>query len=215
MLPFPWRQGEHMTVIGDTGTGKTTLIARILTERKYVLSVRTKSDKTPLPGKHVRTAAAFKRLDIGRDGRVLLDPTYERQAYEIYHAFETVWREDGWTVNIDELYYLTSQLGAASRVIERQINRFLTQGRSKGISVVSGMQRPVSTTRFAMSQSSHLIAFRVEGRDRKTLQDAGGDDWAAAVLGLGRYEFAWYYRPERALWLGTLDPRSGELLSIS
>ncbi len=127
-----------MTVIGDTGTGKTTLIARILAERKYVLSVRTKSDKTPLPGKHVRTAAAFKRLDIGRDGRVLLDPAYERQAYEIYHAFETVWREDGWTVNIDELYYLTSQLGAASRVIERQINRFLTQGRSKGISVVSG-----------------------------------------------------------------------------
>jgi len=200
-----------MTVIGDTGTGKTTLIARILEERGYVLSVRTKADKTTLPGKRVRTAKEFARLDIHTHGRVLLDPPYERQATELYQAFETCWKEDGWTINIDELYYVTSQLGSASRIIERQINRFLTQGRSKNISIVCGMQRPVSTTRFAMSQSSHLIAFRVEGRDRKTLQDAGGDEWAASVLSLARYEFAWYYRPERQLWIGTLDPKTGVL----
>ena len=49
------------------------------------------------------------------------------------------------------------------------MERLLTQGRSKGISVVTGMQRPARISRFALSESTHTIAFFLEGRDRKLI----------------------------------------------
>lgn len=204
-LPFPWKQGEHMNVVGDTGTGKTTLCARLILERQFVLSLRTKADDTKLPGKVVKTANAWRKLLPENDPRTLLYPTYERQGPEIYSALETTWKEGGWCVYFDELYYLTSQIRGWSPHIERQINRMLTQGRSMKLTALTGMQRPVLTTRFAMSQATHLIAFRVEGRDRRTLQDVASDEWSDAVAGLGAYEFAWFHRPSRGIWIGKVQ----------
>ena len=37
-----WRQGEHITLVGPTGSGKTTLAKAILSKRAYVVFVATK-----------------------------------------------------------------------------------------------------------------------------------------------------------------------------
>jgi energy-coupling factor transporter ATP-binding protein EcfA2 len=196
-LPFLWRQGEHLTIVGDTGSGKTTLGAALLPARHHTIALRSKADDTALPGRYIRTAAAITRL---RDEpRFLLDPVYDQQAPQFWRALDAVWRQGGWCVYLDELWYL-SRLG-----LERKIEQLLTQGRSKGITVMSGMQRPVQVTRFAMSQSTHLIAFSCEGRDLKILADVGTDTWADSVRQLERYQFAWFYRPTRSIWIGRVQ----------
>lgn len=152
-----------------------------------------------MPGIKIRTAAQFK--DDREHSRFLLEPQHERQAAEVWRALEVVWREGHWTVNIDELGYIDEMLPAS---VVQSINKLLTQGRSKDITVVTGMQRPVGATRYAMSQATHLLAFQPEGRDLKTYREIGNNLWAETIESLQRFEFAWYYRPDRTVWRGTV-----------
>lgn len=195
--PFPWEMGEHVGVVGETGSGKTMLISRLITTRTYVVSLKSKGDDTRLPGKLITSA---KGMDDIRESRFVLYPKYEDQRWQFALALEKAWRQGTWTVNIDELYQIDSlyRLGPL-------VNRLLTQGRSERISVVCGMQRPVSVTRFALSQAAHVICFAQEGRDLKTVVEATTPRIEDAVKRLRRYEFVWYYRKTRELWTGRLQ----------
>lgn len=155
-------------------------------------------------GKKVR---AWKDVSDPRIAHWILEPKYEHQWREAKAMFEDTWREKGWLVCIDELYYVITQLR-----LEQQVNRGLTQGRSKKQTYVCGMQRPVHVTRFALSQSSHIIVFQQDGRDATTIGDAaGGKPFAQAIMTLNRHEFLWYHRPTRQIWRGKLNKRTGEL----
>jgi hypothetical protein len=109
---------------------------------------------------------------------------------------ERVWRQGGWTVCIDELWY-AEQIG-----LKPYIERLLTQGRSKGISVVIGQQRPVATSRFAISQTTHLFTFRVEGRDAKTIAESTTPRLLPVVADLRGHDFAYYHRAARIVATG-------------
>lgn len=150
--------------------------------------MRSKADPAALPGERIATAKQFRN---GEGSRYVLYPEYEKMYREFALAFETVWREGQWCVYIDELFLMHRMH------LDWHIDRLITQGRTKGITVVGGMQRPVGVSRFPMSQATHLIAFSAENRDAKILRDIGGDKWALAVSRLERFQFAWYYVPER------------------
>lgn len=206
-LPFPWKQGEHLSVVGDTGTGKSTLISRLLLSRLDSITVVTKPDDVKRVGKTVRSV---KDIDDPRETHWILQPPYERQYQEIRNVYELTWKEPGWCLCIDELYYVDDFLK-----MQRLTNRALTQGRSKKLTMVMGMQRPVLVTRFALSQSTHLIVFQQDDRDAKTIGEAaGGKALAQRVMQLGRHEFLWYYRPERQFWVGRYNIKSGELEGV-
>lgn len=198
-LPFEWKQGEHVSLSGDTGSGKTTLANVLLYGREYTLSLRSKADRAPLPGRYIRTAAAFERDT--KTKRFLLDPLPERKAAEFYPALRQAWRQGSWCVYVDELWHVERM----HKALQTQIEMMLTQGRSADITMFTGMQRPVDVSRFAMSQATHNIAFKADGRDVKTLGEIGTKEWADAVESLKRYEFAWYYRPERLVWVGKVQ----------
>ena len=166
--------------------------------KPHVITIKTKADNVDLPGRIVRDTAD---LDHHKDTRYIVYPLYEKQIPQIARLFERVWREGGWTIYIDELFYV-HQL---HRVLRHHIDRLLTQGRSKGITVVMSMQRPVAITRFALSQSTHLISFRLDGRDAKTLAEATNPAIKDVVSHLNRYQFVWYYRPERRMFRGKLQ----------
>lgn len=110
-----------------------------------------------------------------------------------------VYATGGWTLIIDELFY-TNRLSLPLRnrkvhKLETDIEDLFTQGRSKNISVMAGLQRPVAVTRFAISQSKHVLAGVMESRDAKELSYATSREMEGIVQRLHDFEFAWYSRP--------------------
>jgi hypothetical protein len=193
-----WQPGEHVTVIGDTGTGKTYLMARLVELRRWVVVLKTKSDRTKFPGdfRHARRATA---LDNPRIEKVVIEPVYERQAREGWLVFEKVWKQQGWTLVIDELWYV-ERLG-----LSEQVERMLTQARSKDITAMVGMQRPVTQSRFAISQCTHLFTFGLEGRDAKTVAEATTPRILPIIESLTGHDFAYFNRRTKEVRVGNAN----------
>lgn len=195
--PFTWQPGEHVAAIGDTGTGKTYLLSKLLRLRRFVVVFKTKpdpDDDAKWRGYHrIRKARGMQNE---RYDRFLLEPVYREQPIEGYNLLESVYRQGGWTVVIDE-GWLSEQIG-----LRPWIERLLTQGRSKGISVVYGQQRPVTTSRFVISQCTHLFCFRVEGRDAKTVAESTTPRILPVLERLTGHDFAYYHRPSREVAIG-------------
>lgn len=194
-VPAVWRVGEHIAAVGDTGTGKTFLVSKLVALRNYVIVLRTKPDDIRFPGfKKAKTARA---MDDMYDTRILLAPKYEHQIREGYDMLERVWKEGGWTVVIDELWYVEKRLK-----LGQMVERLLTQGRSKDISVIVGMQRPAQISRFAISQCTHLFSFRVEGRDMMTIKESTTPRIVEPIQNLSGHSFVYYNRKERYVTTG-------------
>lgn len=135
------------------------------------------------------------------------------RAVHFHHGLQLVFDHGGWTVVLDEIFYLNrlSVMENKKRVsLEADIEDLYTQGRSKHVTVVGGLQRPVAVTRFALSQSRHVLAFAMEDRDAKELGYATSQRVEAAVQTLQEYEFVWFHRPRR-LWVGKLNLKTGTL----
>lgn len=193
-MPNTWGVGEHIAVVGDTGTGKTYLVSQLVQLRKFVVIFRTKPDDIRFAGfRKARTADALENVHMER---ILLEPKYERQQYEGWKLLEKVWMHGRWTIVIDEQWY-AEKLGLTDR-----IERLLTQGRSLGISVVTGMQRPARVSRFAISQCTHLFTFRTEGRDTKTVAEATTPRIKEAIDALSGHDFVYFNRKTREISYG-------------
>ena len=198
-LPVTWRQGQHIGVVGRTGSGKTYLISKLIQLRRYVVVFRTKPDNNKFPGFDiVRHASAMQHW---RSERLLLEPEYEQQAIEGYRMLQNAWRDGGWTIIIDENWYAEQVLGLRDHII-----KLLTQGRSKDISVVVGMQRPVDISRFSLSEITHLFCFRCEGRDLKfSLRDSTVDEIVPAVRSLRGHDFVYYNAAKEIISTGNAN----------
>lgn len=223
--PFGWKIGDHVTVIGDTGSGKTYLMANaLLRMREFVVVFVTKKDERDTAlwrraGYHFIRRA--KDIDNSRFSRFVLQPAYSQQAREGWRLFERVYHQGRWTIVVDE-FLLAERIG-----LKEQIERLLTQGRSDQITVVVGQQRPVMTSRFAISQSTHVISFRIDGDDAKNL----GEKTTSRILPfisenynrsatrnpdrvavLGDHEFVYYHRGAHFLGRGSARSLSGFLV---
>lgn len=166
---FRWKQGEHITLIGPTGCGKTTLTNELIPIRQYAifLGSKKKDDTQDKLQKEYgfRLAGDPKQIhpDIAR--RWLVRPPFKRgmQAEDIRKAHREVFRETlmrayadgGWTVFGDELRYLCDFLGLSSECV-----LLYTQGRSQGNSLVCGTQRPRHVVLEAYDQASHLFFWK-------------------------------------------------------
>jgi len=193
-LPARWRIGEHIACVGDTGSGKTYLIAQLVKMRQYVVIFRTKPDDIKFPGfTKIKVAEDMERWD---SDKVLLEPSYRDQAVEGFRMLDKVWKHGRWTIVVDELWY-TERLG-----LKAYVERLLTQGRSKQISVIVGMQRPAQISRFAISSCTHLFTFQLEGRDIQTVRDVTTPRIVPVVESLQGKDFAYYHRGKRLVTTG-------------
>lgn len=184
-----------MAIIGMTGSGKSTLASRLLESRDYCVILRSKADEVRYP--LTRRSSSASTLDDPRVDRLELHPHFDKQSAEFAQALDKVWRMGGFTVYVDETHYVDDELG-----LRPLLNRLLTQGRSPGkISMVCGMQRPTNVTRFAIGESSHVLAFGLEGRDVKILEQAASPRIGDIVEQLPQHHFAWYHIPSRQMWL--------------
>lgn len=189
-----WAQGEHVALIGPTGTGKTTLAETLLSQRKYVVALLTKSDT--LAWRKFRTETSAGSLIWAKsapDGavRIILKPSPEKRADEFRKAIKLAYKQGGWTIYFDELYELQT-LGLEPEIIQQY-----SEGRSEGITCVGGMQRPAWVTRkgvsrWAISQVRHVFGFRMtDQRDVEIVAEIVGKGWARQLPHIRRFEFAY------------------------
>jgi hypothetical protein len=158
-----WQQGEHVSAIGPTGTGKTTLMLGLLPQRRYVCVIGTKKEDPTLDSLIRRDR--YKRIGawpppITRE-RVILWPKIQRASdiraagVEIGHALDEAFSEGSWTIVADEVWYLCKRLG-----LTELMETYWTQGRSAKLTLVAATQRPAHVPLFMYSQATHLFVWR-------------------------------------------------------
>ncbi len=175
-----WEQGEHVTLIGPTGVGKSTLTHRLINRRSFVTVFATKEyDETTQ-----KLVKAGYKLQRGKwDGSfhdyIVLWPkgkndaeTTHRQHFIFNHAIDDMYRQRGWCMNFDEVSYMTDFLG-----MSRKLRWLLQQGRSSGISIVAGTQRPAFIPLAFYDQPEWLIFWNDNDHTNlKRIQGLGGVD---------------------------------------
>lgn len=176
---FRWEQGEHITLIGPTGSGKTTLALALLPQRKYVLAFATKpKDRTMdalVRSSGWRLVRKWDRMPNVIRGacRVVFWPTFRTpadvpgQAHEIGTAIHNAFTQGGWCLFVDELHYMDHTLG-----LKKSVEMVWTQGRSIGLSLVAGSQRPAHISLMAYDQATHVFFWR--DNDERNLKRISG-----------------------------------------
>lgn len=182
---FEWWQGEHLTLIGPTKSGKTTLARELLRRARkerthpWQVVVATKRRDEILDTFKPDGFVKFPRWEIydaELHPKVMLSPPLPSaqkksvQQGEIREALTEIYRQGGWLVLLDELKHIAGYLK-----LEAEVELLLHQGRSAGITVVSAVQRPRHVPLMAYDQADHI--FMWESRDsniRKRLAEIGG-----------------------------------------
>lgn len=193
---FRWERGEHVALLGPTGQGKTFLLRALLPMHPYVVIMATKPRDDVMTALITRGYTKLERWgkypakDMPR--RVLWpDATHidslDRQR-EIFHdAFSRIYREGGWTVAIDELWFITKVLK-----LETDIRIFLLQARSLDISLLTATQRPKMVPLEVYDQSTHLFFWRDnDDNNLKRLSEInarGGRLIRSVVMNLERHQ---------------------------
>lgn len=203
MASWDWRQGEHVSVVGPTGTGKTTLI-RALMPKRYaaggavvVLATKSRDDNLAAWARHDRLTIVDDwpprpprpwrppRPIVLPDGRELdwryrimlwprpvdvpLNQMDDEQAKVLRDAITDCFWQGGWCIVAEELREL-SALG-----LDRELVKVWTQGRSAGLSLIGGAQRPRHIPLEAYSQASHLFLFGdSDTANLRRLEEIGG-----------------------------------------
>ena len=182
---FVWYQGEHVTGIGPTKSGKTTLFRELMRtarrERTHPWQVVTATKRrdeildtfgpdgfVKMPSWQVHDAEVFSKVMLAPPL-----PSARRkdvQAEAIREALTSVYQQGGWLVLLDELKHIADYLK-----LKPEVELLLHQGRSAGITVVSAVQRPRHVPLMAYDQADHI--FMWESRDsriRERLAEIGG-----------------------------------------
>lgn len=140
---------------------------------------RTINNAGLIDARHGEAFRLYPTSNVARDGD-------KNVSTEFRSALATAWDQGGWCVYFDELYHVEAH-GLKNAAIQ-----YLTQGRSKKITTVCGVQRPAWVTRFAFSEPTHVFCAKMgDDEDRKTIGARLGKSFATTIEGLKRFDFAY------------------------
>lgn len=162
-----WRQGQHVSIVGPTGSGKSVFARALLPLRDYTAVVATKPRDSTLDA--LAREHGYRRMRdwSPRPGerRVLLWPRLTktdqwRAARPVYEeALRRVYQAGNWALCLDEARVVCDErrpfLGLAP-----YMRLLWTQGRALGVSIVAGTQRPAWVPPEMFDQADHLVFFR-------------------------------------------------------
>lgn len=207
-----WQQGEHVTLIGPTGAGKSVAARALLAERErragHVLALRTKPRDRELD----RLARVGGYTEIAdwppprRRRRIVLKPRQGKlsdigeQQRQARAALDGMWDDGAWTLYVDELFWVANRLQ-----LGQPLRDLWLQGRSLALTLVVCAQRPRNVPVEAYSSSAHLLIWRTnDAEDLKRLQGLG----AASNQAVRRTVESLDWRAHEVCWVNT---RSGEI----
>ena len=192
-----FKQSQHVTVIGPTGCGKTTLCTDLVKPRKWVTTFGVKHyDETM--SKLIKHEGYVRITDWKHrrnDKRLVLwpkvndihqmMPTHKR-VFE--PAINEIYKKGGWTLWLDEMRYMADHLG-----MTKLLTLMYVAARSNNVSIVGNTQRPAWVPLEAYSQAGHLILFNT-GDERDlirigSLNGANAKDVARIVSELPERHF--------------------------
>jgi hypothetical protein len=166
-MEYEWEQGQHMTLIGRNGSGKTTAAIQVLDRRYYVFVLLSKrrddlfaefrkrgyemiDDLDDIPDPRVKGKVAYHVVPGGLDRK-----STEAQADRIREALSYVWDAGGWTLYIDEIAQLSDLSGLGT-----ELRSLWKEARSSRVSLVAGTQRPARVPLEAYSQPRYLLFWK-------------------------------------------------------
>ncbi len=186
-----WKMGEHVSLIGATGRGKTTLGMELLAFRRASVVWSAKAsdetvDKYVTPGTFKRSTSSkpFKQIKnwppaTGQTKVVLrpkvggLDSARGERYREFHKCADSIMspKVGGWCIFADDTFYLCEHLKLTNDLTE-----IWSMGRSHGVSLVAGIQRPAFVPLLAY-QATHLFFWRENNSDNlKRLTEIGVDN---------------------------------------
>lgn len=165
-----WKQGNHTTIFGQTDSGKTHVLLKLLrdvvTPEHYGVFIATKKRdpilrKNALPGWEI----IRKWPPTYDDPHQILWPKIERpeqirdQQEQIARFLVDAYTRGGRVVAIDELNYVSDDLR-----LKPLLNMLYQQGRTLGVSMFACAQRPRNLVMGALGQIQHCIVLDVPDR---------------------------------------------------
>jgi len=207
-----WKQGQHLAIIAPTDTGKTTLALWLLPIMKFIVVFATKPrDRTldkllDVHSKLSHIVGNFKLFREWKKGNPKKTPKRllwpdAKQLYaagkqqEVFQeALQHIYRDGGWAVYLDELWFMASVLR-----LEHEVRIFLQQARSNFITLIVSSQRPSRIPLEVYDQSRHLFFGR--DNDERNLSRISGIAWISA--GVIKWIVA-HLEPHEFLYINTL-----------
>lgn len=208
---FRYDPGEHVTVIGPTGAGKTQLLNELAEEVTHpglqgIALAAKPRDKTMTAW---TKRLGYETVHTWPPSRSIVDRFREKpNGYTLWpkHTFDPyvddanlethfraailgAYKEGKKVLLADEL------LGLTHLHLGPELVALWTRGRSMETGLWGGTQKPTDIPTYAYGQASHLfLAYDPDARSRKRFGEIGGVDpkfVEAAVLGLKKYQ--WLY----------------------
>lgn len=172
-----WHQGEHIALIGPTGSGKTDLAADLVNIRTYAVVLAVKPHDETLKSFHGYKVIKRWPPEYGWHKTILwVKPQSLSDVFiqrdRIIKALEQIYKAGNWCVYFDELSYISEVLKLRMPVIV-----FLNQGRSNGISAVASTTRPRKVPVEMFNQCRFVVSFKYDDREelRRIAEIAGID----------------------------------------
>lgn len=210
-----WEQGEHVSIIGTTGSGKTYLGLKLLPIRQYSVVFAVKREDSTLSSKLRKDGYLRSKAwePTQWHDKYVIWPKYDspddevRQYLVFRHAMREMFLAGHWTLFIDELNYFAgkdSNLG-----LDKYCRMFWQQGRSLGLSFVTATQRPYNVPKLMYDQPTHLFFFKYT--DEYDLKQIGGIGWLSrhiireTVSTLPRHHFLYIYVPNGEMFISKAE----------
>lgn len=202
MREWRWRQGEHITTIGPTGSGKTVLNRQLLRRRDFtvVLGVKNRDPELyqPFQADGYELVHTFDPFvpDDAEYRRVLFVPLTDHhgaagrqeKSRKFRQALNDVMDTGRWCVYGDDIAWLADQLK-----LSPELEELWMLGRSEGISVVASSQEPVNIPVMAYGAATHLFLFKnpdlYRAKRMAELTGLNREVTQATILALPDHEF--------------------------
>lgn len=167
-----WKQGEHVSVFGRTGSGKTFMTTDLLNIRSgYTIGFGVKPEDESLD--YLIKEEGYQRITSWppkpeREGqkRFILWPyiddieDIDRCEPIFKEALRKIYSQRGWTIFIDEVRYMSERMH-----LDKPLKDIWILGRSSNLTLVGCTQRPTWVPLEMLTQATHVFLFNTSGED--------------------------------------------------
>lgn len=193
-----WHAGEHVSIVCQTGGGKTFLFMRGLAplmEDEQLIIFDVKGDDPEINGPKIRHITHLptrmeKRLLHGEKPRSQWYHYMASRQDDTRRFIDACYRQGHIALYFDEIRALTDKTPGLGLV--SQIDAMWLRGRSREVTIIAGTQAPRFVPSSFYEQARHLyIGALLDRRAQRRLEEIGGDSDAIedVVSHLALYEY--------------------------